>query len=494
MKAHKWIVLGLVVMMGTLSGSPCLWSQTVEVNGLPVLEVTMEGSFRRGMSYVNGQMRLTDTDGTVVAMPAKFKTRGATASQYMMKPSFNMKLRNEDYTEEADSALLGMRSCSSWILDGMAIDRICMRNRVAFDIWNDFSRLPYDTKFDGRNGTEGRFVEVYINGHYYGIYCLNDRINRKLLDLKKVQEQPDGRMLIRGALYKSGTNDIGNQNDPGYSEDSAACVVSWHNAWELSYPEDYAGVVTWAPLQEAFANGNTAAYIKQYFYLENLADYQIHVMALAIADNWGNKNHFLSVRDISKSISDADPAQAAKRKFVLTPWDLDTSLGGHYSGDYYDGTYTEWPANSISKNALYPISPVVSDAQYQAILKQRWKVARAGAFSIDSVNAKLERYRDLFLTTGAWQRMTDHFESKGSNKPKYVLDLAREIEYIEAWYAARYHEMDEYFGLPDGLENTPEERSDGVWYDLLGRNLGTATPAPGVYIRGGRVVVVKGEN
>ena len=139
--------------------------------------------------------------------------------------------------------------------------------------------------------------------------------------------------------------------------------------------------------------------------------------------------------------------------------------------------------SDISKNALYPISAVSGDAQYKQILRQRWKVARAGAFSIDSVNAKLERYRDLFLTTGAWQRMTDHFESKGSSKPKYVLDLAREIEYIEAWYAARFQEMDEYFGLPDGLEELPEGRSDGVWYDLLGRNLGTEVPGPGVYLR-----------
>ena len=214
-------------------------------------------------------------------------------------------------------------------------------------------------------------------------------------------------------------------------------------------------------------------------------------MALAIADNWGNKNHFLSVRDISKSLTDADPAQAAKRKFILTPWDLDTSLGGHYDGAYYDGTYNEWPVNSISKNALYPISPVVADAQYQTILRQRWRVARVGAFSIDSVNAKLERYRDLFLTSGAWQRMTDHFESKGSSKPKYVLDLAREIAFIEAWYAARYQEMDDYFGIRDGLENTLESAADRVWYDLLGRNLGTATPAPGVYVVNGKLKIVK---
>ena len=460
---------------------------------LPVLRVNFEGKFKKGMDYVNGQMELTDTDGSVIAMPAKFKTRGATAASYMMKPSFNMKLRTADYTQEVDTVLLGLRSVSSWILDGMAIDRICMRNRVAFDIWNDFSRLPYDTQFGGRNGTVGRFVEVYINDAYYGIYCLNDRVNRKLLNLKKVEEGVFGSVQVRGVLYKSGTTDISPQESPSYNADSSACVVSWHNAWELSYPSDYGGVVAWAPLQDAFANGKTAAYVKQYFFLENLADYQIHVMALSIGDNWGNKNHFCSIRNITKDINDPDTAQANKRRFVMTPWDLDTSLGGAYDGSKYNGSYTEWSVMDVAKNPLYPISAVANDKEYKAVLKQRWKQARVGAFSPDSVNAKLERYRDLFLQSGAWQRMVDHFEAK-SSKPKYVVDLAQEISYIEAWYAARFIEVDAYFGIHNGvdaMEEVPESRPcDGLYYDLLGRVVGKDVPAAGTYIYNGKVVLI----
>lgn len=301
---------------------------------MPVLRIYFDGQVSRDMDYVNGSMRLTASDDGVVELPAKFCTRGATASHYMMKPSLNMKLRTPDYTEEADSALLGMRSCSSWILDAMAIDRICMRNRVAFDIWNDFSRLPYNTDFGGRNGTEGRFVELYINDSYYGIYCLTDRINRKLLNLKKTVEEPDGSVTIRGTLYKSGTQDILNQNEPSYNEDSTACVIEWHNAWELTYPEDYGGIQAWQPLRDAILNGHSREYIKRYFFLQNLADYQILIMALSIADNWGNKNRFLSVRNITKDINDPDAKEADRRRFVMTPWDLDTSLGGHYEGEF----------------------------------------------------------------------------------------------------------------------------------------------------------------
>jgi hypothetical protein len=461
-------------------------------NALPVLRVSFDGKFKKGMTeYLNGKMQLTDVDGSVVEMSAKFKTRGATAASYMMKPSFNMKLQSDDYSEEVDSMLLGIRSCSSWILDAMAIDRICMRNRVCFDIWNEFSRLPYETQFDSRYGTIGRFIEVYINDKYYGIYCLNDRINRKLLDLKKTKEEKDGSVTVRGVLYKSGTSDINPQEKPGYNEDSTACVVSWHNAWELTYPDDFGGIKAWQALQDAFANGRNAEFVKKYFYLENLADYQILIMALSIGDNWGNKNHYLSVRNINKDINDPDPAEADKRRFVLIPWDLDTSLGGRYDGKYYDGNYSVWDVKSIGNNALYPISAVIGDAEYKAILKRRWIEGRKGAFSIESVKAKLEKYRDLFIESGAWQRMVSYFDSQKS-RPKYVNDLAREIQLIEEWYEDRFHEMDAYFGIEDGVNMIMMPDSDEkAIYDLFGRKIESSFLAPGIYIIDGDAVVIE---
>ena len=449
----------------------CLRAQKTVV--MPVLRTTFDSPIVKNMPYVNGQMQLTDTDGNVVELPAKFRTRGATAQEYLMKPSLNMKLCTADYSEEADSALLGMRSCSSWILDAMSIDRICMRNRVAFDMWNEFSRLPYDTDFDGRNGTEGRFVEVYINDQYYGIYCLSDRINRKLLNLKKVKENEDGSVQIRGALYKSGTQNILNQNEPCYSDDSVACVVEWHNAWELKYPEEYAGRTVWKPLQDAYLKGWSVAYVKKYFYLENLVDYHLLVMALAISDNWGNKNRFFSIRNISKDINDSDPTEANRRRFVVTPWDLDTSLGGAYNGTYYGGNYTEWPVKDIAKNSPYPNAVVQEDAQYKALLKSRWMIVREKTFSPAAVRAKLNAYRNLFIKSGAWQRMINHFDGK-KEKPCYVKDLDSEIESIREWYTRRFFEIDAYFGITDTdaiREPDAWEQVDSPYYDLSGRRI-----------------------
>lgn len=444
--------------------------------------------------YTSGSMKLTYTDGSCVELNAKFKMRGATASKYTMKPSFNMKLRDEN-GNELDSTLCGLRSMSSYILDAMAIDRIGMRNRVAFDVWNEFSRLPYDTDFGSRNGTIGQFVEVYINDTYKGIYCLTDRINRKLLNLKKPEVETvcdeEGnsteKVTIRGVLYKHGTNSIGNQNSKCFSEDSSAYVIRYHDAWELTEPGDYPGAAAWVPLENVYQHAEEYEWVRDNFYLEQLAEYQVFITALSIADNWGNKNSYISARNVT--------ADGNKHRFVYTPWDLDTSLGGAYDGSKYDGNYTNWTPADVMKASTKPIpfNIINKQAEYKDMLKEAWINGRNGALSYESIREKMYRYRDLFLSTGAWERETSYWETQ-KYKPPYVTDLAREIDLIMDWYENRYMQMDAYFGIDteDDILATKSNatRGDDAYYNIIGMRVRDAKK-PGIYIHQGKRYVMK---
>ena len=131
---------------------------------------------------------------------AAYRYRGATAMG-KSKKAYAIKLRDEA-GNSVDRSFFGLRNDNNWILDAMAIDRIRMRNRVNFDTWNAMSRTPYDTKYDGRNGTLGFFVEVFVNGEYHGLYCMTDKVNRKLLGVDKAKEDADGKPIINGVMYK----------------------------------------------------------------------------------------------------------------------------------------------------------------------------------------------------------------------------------------------------------------------------------------------------
>lgn len=227
----------LTLLASLLSAALCSVAQT-----LPVLRLSVPDTITATMEYSNGEMTLQEEGQAPVVLKARFKSRGATAKQYIKKPSLSMKLTAEDYDTEVDSSLLKLPRISHYILNAMAIDRICMRDRVLMDLWNQASRLPYETDFDGRNGTLGHFVEVYINDEYKGIYCLSTRINRSLLHLKKYDKEMK---QVRGVLYKCGTMDIADQNNRGWTSDSLAMTVQWHAAFELKHPDKYAGREAW---------------------------------------------------------------------------------------------------------------------------------------------------------------------------------------------------------------------------------------------------------
>ena len=454
---------------------------------LPVLRVSFPAKKLNYDEYLQGEMRLEMPNGSVTELPAQMKTRGATAKAYTMKPSFNIKLKDAE-GNEIDSTLLDLRQTSSYILDAMAIDRICMRNRVAFDIWNAFSPLPYETDFDDRNGTIGKFVEVYMNDEYKGIYCMSDKINRKLLDLKKPQVADDGTVTVRGVLYKNGTSEIGKQEVVDFYNDSTVYVARYHDAWELKEPDDYPGYAAWAPLIAFYDNRSSYSYISEHFLIENIVDYTLFIMTLSIGDNWGNKNKYYSIQNCTKS--------GTKGKFIVTPWDLDTSLGGTYNGGYYGGTYSDWKPSDISKSASAPFSTCLGQAEVKAMLKARWIETRRGVFAVDSVAQRLYDYRDLFLRTGAWERQTTHWNAQ-SSKPCYVQDLAEEIDLIVEWYRNRHQQLDEYFNLTeeemalDAIE--ADRRTDARTFNLMGQPVAPAHRTPGtLYIQGGRKVVYNG--
>ena len=158
---------------------------------LPLVNVEVDVSRLSKENYIPGHITIVDaemrTEGRLMAsFDCKLRYRGASSLKYEKK-SFAIKLLDSD-GEDLDANVFGIRKENDWILDAMAIDRIRMRNRVCFDIWNEISKTPYKTDFDNRNGTLGYFVEVYLNGEYHGLYCMTDKIDRKLLGLKKAKE------------------------------------------------------------------------------------------------------------------------------------------------------------------------------------------------------------------------------------------------------------------------------------------------------------------
>ena len=420
----------------TLALANSQWNNAIsEYNeySLPLVNVEVDVSGLSKEKYIPGHITIVDaemrTEGRLIAsFDCKVRYRGASSLRYEKK-SFAIKLI-DDEGEDLDANVFGFRKENDWILDAMAIDRIRMRNRVCFDIWNEISKTPYETDYGNRNGTLGQFVEVYLNGEYHGLYCMTDKIDRKLLGLKKAKEQSDGSVYIRGVLYK-GEAWTDATSMTGYDTSESFDGEAW-NGWELQYPDDYPCYDAWKPLMNLidFCNTRNAFFklhYRQHFYYDNLVDYALFIMGLNIIDNNVKNTHF-SCLDIN-----------VNETFLITPWDLDCSLGGLYDGSHYE-QYTK--ISELTSNYLYYQMYINNVDNFRGGMKERWQELLSGIMSPDSFNARLDAYAKKFKDSGAWQREYD----KWNNNP-VPLNLDTELDYVKNWYVKNIAAMNKILGV-----------------------------------------------
>lgn len=402
---------------------------------LPLMNITdLEGELNTD-NFEKGKLVIAEFQKEPVQYIAKFRIRGG-ASTGLGKNSLAIKLIDDD-GEDVDAAFWGIRGekpDNSWILDAMGFDRIRMRNRVCFDLWNEMSKSPYDTDYGQRNGTEGQFVEVFINGTYHGLYCMSDKIDRKLLNLKKFKEK-NNKITIKGLIYKGVSWQGSGSSLLSYDNTAQTNKKTW-DAWELEYPDDYPSDQTWQPLKDLIdfcsANTNDEDFLgnyTSYFYTSNLADYMVMTMALNVVDNL-YKNTFLSVPDITEG-----------HRYLLTPWDMDASLGGQRDGDRNDELCNVTRYNETAPyNRLY----VQNMDNFADAVKKKWLELQITTFSIEHVHSVLDAYAAMFVSSGAWER--EYAKWGGNQTVPLAANLSDELSYVKSWYETNFKHLCDSWG------------------------------------------------
>lgn len=426
--------------------------------------VKIYGTF--GKEYTKGKIIVCDPDSlTPDTFDMFVKYRGSTSMNYLKK-SFAVKLVDSTDTK-LTKHLLGMRDDNSWILDAMAIDKARMRNRVSFDIWNAMDVKPYYSEMEPkvRTGISGRFVELYLNDEYNGIYCLNEKMDRKQLKLKKMEEG-----VVHGLLYKTfDWNGAAFGDDPeDYSNDS-----SIYQGFESVYPDvEDNGSTDWAPLieKEAFVvYSSKYSYSKKYeshFDVPVLMNMHILINSIGAIDNQG-KNQFLYIYDIKED-----------QKMSFAPWDMDCSFGRTYNGTEFENAYTKL---LYENHIITRINE--TDSTFLNNTSNRYFDLRKTVLSNENIKARFDDYFQLFEESGAAQREID----KWGGVDGIDLDFASEKEFVHKFVDIRMDYLDEYYKMFSDVKNIPADRVDGIVYDIYGRRV--YNPQPGhIYIMNGKGV------
>lgn len=372
-------------------------------------------------TFSMGTFRLVQ-DSDTIALPIQVRHRGNSALVYD-KPSYAIKTF-DTLGVKLDTALLGMRSDNYWILDAMAVDKARMRNRVAMDLWLEFSRKPWYQSLEPKciNGYRGKMVAVYVNDTAQGIYCLMERVDRKQLKLKKYSEKKG----VQGLLYKSSLN---YRTVIYYLWNTPADTLTTWDGWEQKYPDAEDGEpISWQPLYHhiyrltrtygsAFAD-TARTHLDMPVYI----DYILFCQLLAARDNY-SKNINLSFYN------------STDERALYTPWDLDHSWGRQYNS-------TEEATDAVVNfDGNYLFKRMKSYYHIEDTLAARYAQLRENYFTIDHIDSLFAPYFELYATTGM-----DTIEANiwsGHNDIEF--DIPSEQQYIHDWVVERLNYLDSVY-------------------------------------------------
>lgn len=459
-------------------------SAKIRFTFLPIVELNC--SSVNSKAYTTGSLRVTDPAslGYDSLMIAAFKYRGASSSNYP-KRSYAIKLRDEN-GNSVDRKLLGYRSDNNWILDAMYIDLACMRNRVATDLWNAFECKPYyaDREKKVRTGTRGKFVEVILNGQWWGLYCMTEKMDRKQLKLKKfvpAAQSTTGENEVHGVLYKSNqwtyevfmgheSNDDNDYKQVIYPHKKVSDYknILGKETWceyEFKYPDYEDEAVEWRPLHDA-ANMVATSFIlnidsvKSRFDYPMLRDYYLFIDLLLATDNHG-KNLFWYAYDTQGPEGD---------KLSLAPWDLDGTFGQDWDGVITNTKDVTLDFDTYIKNyehgqfAIFDL--IKSRSEWQQDLKDRYAELRIkGVISGDSIANRFANYASLFEASLADQREQNMWSKAYHSRHK---DIQGGATYAESWIRRRVNWLDQKYGFDAAVTAINEAKAEAYFAALGG--------------------------
>lgn len=428
------------------------------ITNLPIVEITTSDAIKDEpkvdcvFRMFDPQARTDDGENKNLKLfesLAGIEYRGAGAQRYQKKP-YNFKLK-DSAGQKKEAELLNIRNDNSWILDGMYLDIARMRNRVCFDIWNQFSKPYYVAeKPKAMSGTRGDYVEVFINGQYMGLFILSDRIDRKQYQIDQYASEASTGYIYKAKGWTAACT------MKGYSTPSNDDYI-WSSAQiEQEYPDaDDGGKPNFNHMKEVikFVSSSSkedfSARFEEVFDINSVVDAFIYLNMIVADDNIG-RNTFWVIRNISTA-----------PKVMHGLWDLDGTLGRNWNRnpetpeqtyvDYLSG-WVVGHGNNSSGTTFYFHERIIKEnpANIHQKIYDRWQEIKDGALAPSNFNNIVDSYAQKQKSAGVidrevarWKAIDVSEQSKWGYTGVYYGDLDGETSYMKDWWKKRHAKLNE---------------------------------------------------
>jgi len=264
----------------------------------------------------------------------------------------------------------------------------------------------------GRFASGSRFVELFLDGRYFGVYLLMERVDGKLLELRSYSSNDVAHACIHKAIDHAAN--FAQAGHAGYDQREPDPL-----AWPYWRPLDaLTTFVSSAPEAEFFRPEEG---IGARLDLDNAIDFHLLVLLTGNADGI-TKNYFLA-----RNGQESGPV---RQRFFFVPWDYDGTFGRNWDGNPFP--HTAWLSNHLFDRLL-------NHAPYRARFVARWKRLREHEFSARLIQRMID---DNARTLGeAARRNAARWPTTGGGYPD-ELSFEEDIAQMKSWIEARIRWLD----------------------------------------------------
>lgn len=391
---------------------------TLPLMNLDVAEEIADTNVRMHMTLFDNRngaaQRRIESDGMV-------HYRGGTTRGYPKK-GMKLSLTRESMggnTRGNDISLLGMRQDDDWVLYAGYNDQEKIRNVFSCNLWEE--SCAGDNSYGIENGVHYEYVELFIDGQYYGLYALGHLID----DLQMQVAEQSGECVYKNRGW----------TDEGTVMQSEEPVVPGFIVVSPGETKD-TGL-----LYDFYRNMINPQTDTAWFYdsmdLDNAIDFMLFMVLIQGSDNVNGaatKNMYLTAKQ----------NENGGYRFLYTPWDLDATWGNSFDSAY---VMNLWDNFEMRSGPLYHVLERGDEYAWDRYLS-RYEELRSSAWSEETLVAALEKYERQIFGSGAFLRDRNRWPDGAYGEPEQKLSVF--IQYVKE----RLHAADAYYEFLAGMRES----------------------------------------
>lgn len=357
---------------------------------LPLISIDYEGELIAYQGIVEEMhFRLFDNRSgatqRLISSKGDIHLRGGVTQGYP-KAGYKITLYTDslgEHRREADSSLLGLRKDGDWILYPAYLDYERVRNVFSTNLWNESCATHNICGI--QNGMEYKYVELFLNQQYWGIYAIAYPIDAKQLQLS------DGEYMYEKSDYTVSELDI-----PLWNVDTIAGYtikdmgVNTEESWDTLRNYYIAMMQTnddYTSLRKMVDIGNCIDIFLFYNMIQGVDNANLH-----------DQNILYNTYLTSKYINNG-----ASQIILYTPWDMDRTWGNGFWNESYNVTAD---TNTIMQANIVNYLLEENNQEMKDMLVKRYDELRKSYWSDDHLLDLVSHYEDNIFFSGAFSRDT----------------------------------------------------------------------------------------